>query len=296
MRNNHPLLGICCHHRLHPLRLGQRCVILIGSIAFGLAATNTVYLYYIYKDTDMNEALLRIYLEGGNHLNRGDLKQFEITYGMISLWTFGGILHSLFDVCQWYLTACACCLPTGCFRKCSRASQWHKSGSYIVLAITAMLLSFATFVVVLRATYDNELRIMNEEEESNIMEAIRTNVTETTQTMANSTTTSNGISAAEFSENRIDWNLLSRIQMFSFMIGYFIELGLVYFLYYPLIGTALFSGVLGCGMLPFIGKFSLFIREIVFIHQYYIMKMYGYVKSIIMLEVLVVTTLSLRME
>ena len=48
MRNNHLVFGMCCYHRLHPVRLKHRLVILLGSLSFGLCATNAVFLYYLW--------------------------------------------------------------------------------------------------------------------------------------------------------------------------------------------------------------------------------------------------------
>ena len=36
MVNNHPIFGICCLHKLHPIRACTRIVALVGSLIFGL--------------------------------------------------------------------------------------------------------------------------------------------------------------------------------------------------------------------------------------------------------------------
>ena len=46
MLNNHPVFGICLRDGRHPLGSVDRFVILIGSLAFGVAATNSIYMYY----------------------------------------------------------------------------------------------------------------------------------------------------------------------------------------------------------------------------------------------------------
>eukprot|EP00956_Cyclotella_meneghiniana_P012190 scaffold17296_cov66-Cyclotella_meneghiniana.AAC.3 len=53
--NNHPILGICFHHRLHPLKTGQRLLMLLGSFAFGIAVTNAIYFWFIMTGRDSNE-------------------------------------------------------------------------------------------------------------------------------------------------------------------------------------------------------------------------------------------------
>lgn len=46
-----------------------------------------------------------------------------------------------------------------------------------------------------------------------------------------------------------------QIQSFSFLLKYFVELALAWFVYYPIVGTIIFSGMLGCGgRLPVLGR------------------------------------------
>jgi hypothetical protein len=40
---------------------------------------------------------------------------------------------------------------------------------------------------------------------------------------------------------------------FQFLTGYLVETVLAFFVYYPLGGTLVFSGILGCGCIPFLG-------------------------------------------
>lgn len=144
MKNNHPLLGLCCRHRLNPIGIGPRLVLLLASVSFGLVAINLVYLFYDYYDA--NGVLLEIKLDGS------DQGGFTITYYMIALWTIGGVLHSLADLGMWHLTACACCLPgSGCHKRCGFLG---KVGPYAAVAITAFLSAGATFAILLRASYE----------------------------------------------------------------------------------------------------------------------------------------------
>ena len=50
LSNNHPLLGICCHHPHHPLPSHLRAAALLGSIFFGLVVTNIIYLAFVFSD------------------------------------------------------------------------------------------------------------------------------------------------------------------------------------------------------------------------------------------------------
>ena len=77
------------------------------------------------------------------------------------------------------------------------------------------LVALALFVVLLRAAYDRRLRLAQE-----------------------------GIVLEDF-----EWDELSRIRNFSFLLGYLIELCLVYFAYYPILISL---GFFGC--IPFLGR------------------------------------------
>jgi hypothetical protein len=212
MKNNHPLFGICLRHPLHPLKIPNRLYLLLASTSFGLAATNCVYLYYALNDDEMDKILVKIVLEKDSPLNFKEIEALEITYGMVTLWTFGGILHTLFDICMWYLSACACFLSGA---SCSRKGKYQLIGSYIVIAVAAVLVALALFVVLMRAAYDRRLRLAEQ-----------------------------GIVLEDF-----EWEEFGRIRNFSFLLGYLIELTLVYFAYYPLLISV---GFFGC--VPFIGR------------------------------------------
>lgn len=199
--NNHPLLGIFMHHPLHPLQLGHRILILIGSVAFGLTATNSVYLWYVYSNEDMNKILIQISL-GNVPLNISD-EELKITYGMLALWTFGSMLHSLFDICMWFLTACTCFLEGGA---CGRYSRLRSLGSYLTIAIVAVMVACSSFVVASRAIYESRLNAAEQD-------------------------ISIGGQIVQF-------------ESFSFLFGYGVESLLVYFVYYPLFVTIGFSGAL----------------------------------------------------
>jgi hypothetical protein len=45
MLNNHPVLGMLCHHPKHPIKACTRFVALIGTVVVGLALTNLFYLF-----------------------------------------------------------------------------------------------------------------------------------------------------------------------------------------------------------------------------------------------------------
>ncbi len=205
IKNNHVLFGLCCHHPLHPLKLGHRVFILIGSIAFGLTATNSVYLWYAYNDEDMNQTLVQVSL-GEVPLNLS-VEDLQVTNGMLTLWTFGSMLHSIFDVSLWFITACICFLEGNA---CGRFSKLRSLGSYVTVAIVAIMVALSSFVIAGRAIYEARL-------------AAARNGTEL---------------------NEEQWTQVVRFESFSFLLGYGVESALTYFVFYPLIVTIGISGML----------------------------------------------------
>eukprot|EP00558_Chaetoceros_sp_UNC1202_P005389 CAMPEP_0197240190 /NCGR_PEP_ID=MMETSP1429-20130617/6526_1 /TAXON_ID=49237 /ORGANISM="Chaetoceros sp., Strain UNC1202" /LENGTH=219 /DNA_ID=CAMNT_0042699779 /DNA_START=77 /DNA_END=733 /DNA_ORIENTATION=- len=150
MLNNHPLLGLCCRHRLNPIGIAPRLVIILSSISFGLIATNVVFLFYRYYDA--NGIILKLELGGGEAI--------AVTYETIALWTLGGLLHSLTDLGMWHLTACACCLPgAGCYKICGCLAR---IGPYAAILIAASLSAGATFAILMRASYEERTGGANE--------------------------------------------------------------------------------------------------------------------------------------
>eukprot|EP00553_Chaetoceros_curvisetus_P007779 CAMPEP_0204612750 /NCGR_PEP_ID=MMETSP0717-20131115/809_1 /ASSEMBLY_ACC=CAM_ASM_000666 /TAXON_ID=230516 /ORGANISM="Chaetoceros curvisetus" /LENGTH=206 /DNA_ID=CAMNT_0051624953 /DNA_START=12 /DNA_END=629 /DNA_ORIENTATION=+ len=101
MKNNHPVFGICFHHRLHPLKVQHRLYILLASISFGLTATNAVYLYNAFNNDEMSKVLLQISLRDDAALNINNIEALEVTYGVLFLWTVGGAMHAAFDIGMW---------------------------------------------------------------------------------------------------------------------------------------------------------------------------------------------------
>lgn len=214
-RNNHILFGICLRHRLHPLEGWERCLLLASSISFGLVATNLVYQLDITNAYDASQELVNVY------------DSYKITHGMVLLWTFGGVFHSLFDMLTWHIMACAICHPGGRWGDTSQSKRFRDCGSYALIPLILALLAFAAFLVLLRATEEGK----EEDDDDDVV------------------TDDDGINTNGLSDIRIrDW------RSFAFLSKYAIEIALAWFIYFPLIGTILFSGILGCnGRLPILG-------------------------------------------
>ena len=156
--NNHPLFGLCLHHRLHPLTFYDRISILISSISFSLVATNLVYLHFLIADKNFEEDFIRLNLEVWEGFNI----QAVLTSGVATLLLFNGILHVLFDISMWHLSAATCC------HHLKNHEIIKKYGSYAVVAIALIFVTLATVVLLFRLSYQ-----VNEEENNEWMDMIR---------------------------------------------------------------------------------------------------------------------------
>lgn len=200
MRNNHPLLGICCKYRENPIDMAQRVIMLFGSIFFGLAVTNYVYLYF--KISDHGDAVFF-------KINGWGDASYSLTYETAVLWTLGSVVHTSIDLLVWHLAACSACLPGG---YCSCLGCLVQVGRYLTIGLCVMFGVFGTIGIFMRANYDEAAG-------------------------------KGDVSVQDLTEFQFD-----NIKSFTFLIGYCVELFLVYFVYYPIIATMLFAG-----LIPFVG-------------------------------------------
>jgi len=153
-KNTHPIFSICFHHPLHPIKRFQRIIILVGSIAFGLAMTNCVYLGFLNSE-QAGTAVNYIYDQTGKVSEKiSQSTSIEVDQSLFFLWTVGSSLHSIFDLSIWYLTACACYRPGGIF---SQRPFCQNFGLYLSVLLVVGAVFSATSVVVLRlnANTDN---------------------------------------------------------------------------------------------------------------------------------------------
>lgn len=224
MLNNHPLFGIFCHHRLHPIKTRQRLIILLGSFAFGVAITNAIYLWFVGSGRDDQQEVftLKLLSTDSHNEERSDSPSYSVKSGVLVLLTVGSGSHALFDRFVWSLTACACCNAGGRFENCC----FKNFGFYAVTLIVLAVLACASCVVVVRASM--------EEGDSTI------------PLLQNRTKEAWG-DVLDFSLHEID------VQDVSFLKGYALEFVTSLFLYYPLFETMFFSGILGCYRVPILG-------------------------------------------
>ena len=211
LSNTHTVLGLFFHHPLHPMGFQERLVILFGSIAIGLTISNFTYLYFIRNDIDVDEEVFNI---NSRHTDYTGIPVVSITKLMITLWTLGSFIHTVFDLGLWHMKACTLCRYVN-GRLDDQLVRW---GRVVGLFIVMIAMGAGGYAVLLRASieYKGEGSVANEVEES-IM--------------------SNELYQVEFEDKR----------SFRFLLGYLVEFVLALFVYYPIAVTILFSGILGCG-------------------------------------------------
>lgn len=222
--NNHPVLGIFCHHRLHPLTCCQRLLVLLGSIACGLFVSNAIYLYFMTKAGGTDSQFFALYLDTNvtmqENLDVRGTNEIIITNYQFALWTVGTTIHSVFDVSIWFIAACGCCQTGG---SCEFLKSCSWIGNYIVMTIVIITMTFATFVIIFRASL----------EESNV------EISE--------------LNSAGIFDDAIDLRVTQGWQSYQFLYSLITELILSLFFYYFVVATIFFSGILGCGRLPLLG-------------------------------------------
>jgi len=229
LTNNHPILGICCHHPLHPISWKVRLASLIGSTLFGLAVTNMIYLAFVFTNRDFDRSYIE--LDVGTNFTESrappeledQVTALSVTNGNIALWTIGAAIHGLYDNIIWALAACTCFMKPGAGVS-EKMDRYKSTGTFLVLLSVVVVTALCTFAVTLRAAIEN-----GQDERDAIDQVV----------------TSSGVSYAVFQ--------VDGAHDYEFLIAYFVELALNYVVYYPLIGTLLFSGMLVCGKYPTLG-------------------------------------------
>ncbi|KAL7541275.1 hypothetical protein ACHAXR_010759 [Thalassiosira sp. AJA248-18] len=211
--NTHLVFGIFFHHPLHPVTSRERCVILLGSVASGLLTSNLIYLWFVHAELGMDDTVLSLEPSG----------TFDVTKLMITLWTLGSMVHTLFDLSIWHIKACTLCrYYHGNYVSDSAVNCGRMVGVTIVLATLAC----ATYLVLLRASEDYKSSLMDD---------------------------------VKMEHDDGDKSFLQPVSLggakyFDFLLGYIIEFVLAVFVYNPLILTIVFTGVLGCkGRIPILG-------------------------------------------
>lgn len=148
--NNHPIFCFTMADPRHPFGYKERCVNLVASLAFGLAATSMVMLYFFYEGLDMTKSLYTVQVWG---------KEANVSHGLVALLVIGGFGHVMFDLGIWFVQACPPCQPAGILAKhlpVSHQKFWLWLGSHIAIEITIISLALAVFVMCLRASVEDD--------------------------------------------------------------------------------------------------------------------------------------------
>jgi hypothetical protein len=196
--------------------------VLLGSMSFALIALNIYYLLWVVDDvyygTTTDDGTADGFDPRQEMYNVTIFQQtYAITAGTVVLWTFGGLFHSIYDFTVWQMSACACFHPGGrCYDRCGFCSKnCNDLGSYILIPVIAGVMGLAIYSSYLRVHGSNNAEIATDD----LYDAI-------TQ---------------------------GQLGQFSFLVKYFVELFLAWFVYFPIFGTIMFSGILGCFKLPILG-------------------------------------------
>jgi hypothetical protein len=204
MSNNHPVFGICCHDKLHPIGAKTRIVALIGTVLFGLALTNLFYLFYLWNP-EYDRVVATIVMRSGETIT--------FTTGMLLLWTLGGGIHCALNLAMWHIAACACCLNGGC---CEAYACCPSLGKHMLRMFVLGIVALCIMIVLLRVA-------INEQK--------------------NDYDSTKGIDIRIDDQISLD---VQNVSEFSFLVGYLVEITLSLFIYYPVFGTMLFSGMMAC--------------------------------------------------
>mmetsp|Transcript_3772 Transcript_3772/g.7732 ORF Transcript_3772/g.7732 Transcript_3772/m.7732 type:complete len:643 (+) Transcript_3772:60-1988(+) len=224
--NNHPLFGICFHDPDHPIGLLMRAMCFLSSTVFGLCMTNFFWLWA--RTTDKNESLFTVELgtRPGSNLTGyvvdvDESNAVQVTPDIIMLWTIGAMIHGAFDNLIWTLSICACCDPGGRFEHLHR---YKRFGVGLLVFFVILIMALTTLTVVVRGVIENS------EEEPDIAEL-----------------QSGGV----FDDN-LDLSTSTK-ENYEFMMSFTVEMALALLVYFPLLGTIFFWGVLGCFKYPLMG-------------------------------------------
>lgn len=230
MSNNHPIFGIFWHHKYHPVGRTIRIISLIGSMLFGLAITNIIYLAFVFADTDYDKAYVEVNVNSETGAATGStfvdsaVPALSLTNGNIALWTIGAMLHASFDNLIWSLAACSCCTTSTEGLTEKKLARYRNTGVVFVVLSVVIATALATFAVALRAAISSS------------------NTSNDAVAVDPETVQSYGLT-----DDNVQLFQVDAANDFEFMIAYFVELVLNYFIYYPVVGTVLFSGILTCG-------------------------------------------------
>jgi len=176
-----------------------------------------IYLWILFSDYGADEEVFSL---NSRHSKYTGIPEISVTKVMITLWTLGSFLHTVFDLSLWHMKACTICRYGGLVDE-----KLARMGRLVGLFIVLVVMGVGGYAVLIRATleYEGEGSVSEE-----VAESIK----------------NNQIYDLDVEDKR----------SFKFLLGYLVEFILALFVYYPIAVTILFSGVLGCnGRVPLLG-------------------------------------------
>jgi hypothetical protein len=187
-------------------------------------------MYYVIRadvwNPKFNQPLVKVVVE--------DEEKTTLTTGMLLLWTLGSSCHATYNLLQWHIAACACCRTGG---MCEKQACCPSLGKHVLRVLVIVVISMAILIILTRVAITE----LEGQRDSQVR-------------AYNSTTTAAGEddSIHFFDDDGLKLDVHD-VSEFEFLVGYLVEMVLALFVYYPIGGTILFSGCLGCGRFPFLG-------------------------------------------
>jgi hypothetical protein len=236
--NNHPIFSLFLHHRLHPVGQGMRLIGLAGSIVFGLAITNVIWLLLIYDSDDADAFVISVSSSGSIGVNnqtvvdavaalseeneniRGSSPSVQVNAGMLVLWTLGSFLQTIFDTTIWTMTSGLCCQTNNRLVAFLLHPENQRFGNYFVVLLVILVAGASSLIAVVRITLTSG---------------------------SGGTVPVSQIHSLGLTDDAVDITQVKDVSNYEFLLSYAVELGVAYLVYFPIVQTILFSGILACG-------------------------------------------------
>jgi hypothetical protein len=181
-----------------------------------------------------------------------DSYTIQVNEMLFVLWTIGSLCHAIYDNTIWYLESCLCCYQ--CFHSSRRMKydstsirqphSFQTCGNYIVIFITLSCTMITTFIILIRATMQAQSSSSSFNNDTRMDDSWHNN----------NETSSSFVVMDEDDQNDSHVIQIQNASQYQFLLSYMIELSIAYWIYYPLLISILFSGVLGgCGRIPILG-------------------------------------------
>lgn len=140
--NNHPLFGLFCHYKYHPVSQFERLLVFLSSVAATLTVSHAFMLLFLWRD---GRQALEESVAG--------VPQINVARHEVATITVGALIVTLFDFSIWYIAACGCCEAGGKLQKLHKASVL---GTVVLAVIFVGVAIAATILMLLYGSYNND--------------------------------------------------------------------------------------------------------------------------------------------